>query len=79
MALRFSVKNTAIAVAGTSIAHGLGSTPDEWFYSQRSFNAAVQSTLYTYAAPDATNLYIAAASNAGTADVFCCLNHSIIK
>jgi len=76
MALR-SKQTVNIAIAGSSIAHGLVTTPDE---------VAVLATLgtsttgiYRFSASDATSVYIAVGSAATSADVTCAVNHSVVK
>lgn len=78
MALRFSCKAAACALAGTNYAHGLGAAPDEWSINLRGPTPGA-AVLYVTAAPDATNITVAASGAAGTADVFCSRNHSIIQ
>lgn len=76
MALRFKVTSN-IAVGGTTIAHGLGTTPDEVFVLPSIAAGAGQT--YRYAAHDATNVYLAQGTAATSADVVVAVNHSIIK
>lgn len=78
MALRFSCKAAAVALAGTNYAHGLGAAPDEWAVNLRGPGAGA-AIAYVSAAPDATNITVAASDAAGTVDVFCARNHSIIQ
>ena len=76
MALR-SKSTTNIAIAGSTIAHGLVSTPDE--VSVLATIAAGAGGVYRYAASDATNVYLAAGTTATSADVIAAVNHSIIR
>lgn len=82
MALR-SKTTTAIAVAGTTIAHGLtnsggtATAPDELWVLATVAQGAGQT--YRYAASDATNVYLASGTSASSADVFFAINHSICK
>lgn len=78
MALRFSSKAAQIAVAGTVFNHGLAAIPDEWSGNLRGPGAGA-ATLYLNAAPTSTSMTWAASGAAGTADVFCAVNHTIIK
>lgn len=78
MALRFACKAAAVALAGTNFAHGLGTTPDEWYINLRGPTPGA-AVLYVSAAPDGTNIQVAASGAAGTGDIFCAVNHSIIK
>jgi len=45
----------------------------------RTAPPATGGEIYVYAEPDATNIYLAAATAAGTADVLGAVNHSVIK
>lgn len=77
MGLLYTSKNAAVAVAGTTFAHGLLSgganqTPDEWSFNHRGAPPAAASqacTLYL-ASVGSTNLVLASSSGATTADVF---------
>jgi len=80
MALRYSSKNKAVAVAGTAFTHSLGTTPDEWFFNHRSAPPTAAShacTLYM-SAVGATTITLASTSGATTADVFCAVTHTIV-
>jgi hypothetical protein len=76
MALRFKT-TTNIAIAGSSIAHGLGATPTEVFVLPTIAAGAGQT--YRYSASDATNVYLAQGTAAGSADVVAAVVHSIIQ
>jgi hypothetical protein len=76
MALRFKT-TTNLAVAGSSIAHGLGATPDEVFVLPTIAAGAGQT--YRFSASDATYVYLAQGTTASSADVVAAVNHSIIK
>ncbi len=80
MALRYSSKGAAVAVAGTNFAHSLGATPDEWscnHFGPPPTAASHACTLYV-SAVGATNISLASTSGATTADVFASITHSII-
>ena len=78
MAQRFKSSGTAqaIAVAGTTIPHGLGTTPDEVFFSNI---IGTPTHVYIFSAADATNIYLAAGSAAASATAYAAVNHSITK
>lgn len=78
MALRYSSKAAAVALAGTTFNHGLAAIPDEWFGNLRGPTPGA-AVLYITAAPTSTSFIWAASGAAGTADVFCAVNHTIIK
>lgn len=78
MALRFSCKAAAVAQGGTTFAHGLGSTPNEWMMNLRGPTPGAVA-LYVTQAPDGTNIIVAASGAAGTGDIFCAVVHSIIQ
>jgi len=78
MSLRFSCKRCAVALAGTTFTHGLGSTPDEWAINLRGPTPGAVA-IYVNGAPGATTLVVAASGAAGTADVFAVRNHTIIQ
>lgn len=78
MAQRFSCKACAIAVAGTTFAHGLAAVPDEWSINLRGPTAGA-AALYVNGAPTATCIVVCASGAAGTGDVFVAKNHSIIQ
>ncbi len=79
MALRYSSKSAAVAVAGTNFAHGLGETPTEWSFNHRGAPPApLAATLYL-AAVGSTNIQLASASGATTCDVFASVVHSVIQ
>lgn len=77
MALRFSCKGAAVALAGTNFAHLLGVAPDEWSINLRGPTPGA-AVLYVSAAPGATNITVAASGAAGTGDIFAWVNHSIV-
>ncbi len=82
MALRFKSASANIAVAGTTIAHGLtanGSavTPDEVWVLPTTAAGAGQT--YRYAANDSTAVYLAQGTSACSADVYAAYNHSTIR
>ena len=82
MTYRFKATGVVVPIAGTSIAHGLAFTPDEYFYVYRgspppatNVNALV---FFSSTPVDATNVNISAGST-GTVDLFADYNHSIIR
>jgi hypothetical protein len=79
---RFKTTNLAVPIAGTSVAHGLAFTPDEYFYVYRGSPPAatnVNALVFFSSTPvDATNVNISAGST-GTIDLFAAYNHSIIR
>lgn len=77
MALRFKSLSAVVAVAGTTIAHGLGNTPDEVFCLAATAAGAGQT--YRYAVSDATNVYLAQGTSAASVDVYAVRNHTIIQ
>lgn len=74
MAFRFKT-TAAIAVAGSTIPHGLGAVPNEVFVLP-TLGAA--GNIYRFSASDATNVYLASASGATSADVVVAVNHSFV-
>ena len=76
MTYRYSSKNKAVSSNGTTFVHGLGTSPDEYNVVPHGATAIF---LPSASAPDATNVYVTAAAGGGTASVFACVNHSIIK
>ena len=85
MAQRFSCKNVAVTSAGTAFTHGLTNqygaavAPDEWFFNMHGY-LGINSDLYLVATPSTGSITIAGTSGAGqTADIFCAVNHSIVK
>jgi hypothetical protein len=76
MALR-SKQTVAIAVAGSTIAHSLASTPDEVFVLPTVSAGAGQT--YRFSASDGTNVYLAQGTSATSADVVCAVNHTMVK
>lgn len=78
MALRFSCKAAAVVQGGTTFAHGLGTTPDEWKINLRGPTPGA-AVLYVSQAPDGTNIIVAASGASGTGDIFCAVNFSMIK
>jgi hypothetical protein len=78
MALRFNCKGAAIAQGGTTIVHGLGLVPDEWNYVLAGPSPGA-AALYRTALPTSQNIIVAASGANGTGDVFCSVNHSIMK
>lgn len=84
MALRYSCKNAAVAVAGTAFTHGLtnhagtATAPDEWAFNHRGAPSGGYGSLYLTAAPTTTTITLASGSGATTADVFCAINHTSI-
>ena len=82
MAQRFKSSGTgqAISVAGLTIPHGLGTTPDEvWAVITALGNVATANSCYMFSAADATNVYFASGSAACSAVVYAATNHSIVK
>ena len=86
MAQRFSCKNVVLPQAGTAFTHGLTNqygaavAPDEWFINLRTGMTNIDSRLYLVSTPTSGSISVAATSGAGqTADVFCAVNHSIVK
>lgn len=89
MALRYSSTNQAIAVAGTTFAHGLtdaitgaAAAPTEWFFNHRTAIPGgadpLGGTIYLTAAPGTTSLVLASASGATTGDVFAAVVHTVV-
>lgn len=78
MGLRFSCKAAAVALAGTTFTHGLGAAPDEWKMNLRGPSPGA-AAIYVTAAPTSTSIIVAASGAAGTADVFCHVNHTFIQ
>lgn len=79
MAMRFATKYRGIsgpASAGQSFAHGLGTTPDEyWFVKIGGTDVG-----FVHASqPDSANVYISAAAGGGTASVFASVVHTYVK
>lgn len=83
MATALRSKTTSnIAIAGTTIAHGLnqngtGLTPDDVIVLSTLATAAGHT--YRYAASDATNVYLANGTAAGSADVTCIYWHTLVR
>lgn len=84
MALRYSCKNSAIAIAGTTHTHliadpnGVAVAPDEWAMNWRVGVPAL-SEMYMVAAPGTTSFQVATTSGSGTADIFAWYNHSSVE
>lgn len=78
MALRYSCKACAVALAGTSHTHGLGAAPDEWAINLRGPGAG-SAAIYVGSAPTTTAIVVTASGAAGTCDVFAWRNHTIIQ
>jgi hypothetical protein len=76
MAYRFKT-TTNIAVAGTTVAHGLGRTPDEIIVLPTIAAGAGQT--YRFSASDASNVYLAQGTAATSADVIASYSHSMIQ
>jgi hypothetical protein len=77
MTYRYSSKNKLITgTVGVLFAHGLGTTPDEYFLVPH--NCASVPALCGASAPDATNVYVSAGPGGATVSVFAAINHSII-
>jgi hypothetical protein len=68
---------SAVAVAGTTIAHGLGMTPDDVIVLPTIATGAGQT--YRYAAHDATNVYLAQGTSATSADVTVQVAHTLTE
>ena len=78
MALRFKSSGTgmAIVVAGLTIPHGLGTTPDEvWAVITALGNVATANACYMFSAQDASNVFFACGSAACSAVVYAAINH----
>lgn len=81
--LRFSSKVAQVAQGGTVFNHGLGPftpnglPPDEWFGNLRGPTPGAAS-IYLNAITSTSMTWCASGAN-GTADVFCCVNHSFMK
>lgn len=75
--LRYSATATAVAQAGTTFAHGLGAAPHEWAVNLRGPTPAA-AVLYVNAV-GTTSITVCASGADGTGDVFCAVNHSIIR
>lgn len=78
MALRFQCKAAAVAQAGTTFNHLLAAVPDEWKFNPRGPTPGT-CQFYVVSAPTSTVFIVAASGAAGTADVFVCRNHTIIR
>ena len=78
MPQRFSCKSAAVVQGGTTFAHTLSSTPDEWAFNLKGPGPGA-AALYLTGAPDATNVIIAASGADGTCDLFAWVNHSIVQ
>jgi len=76
MALR-SKTTSNIAIAGTQIAHGLATTPDE--VTCLATLGTSTTPIYRFSASDATSVYIAVGSAATSADVIMAVNHSLVR
>lgn len=75
--LRYSATETAVVQGGTAFAHGLGATPHEWSVNLRGPTPGA-AVLYVNAV-GTTSITVAASGADGTGDVFCAINHSIIR
>lgn len=82
MVYRFKQTGVVVPIAGTSIAHGLAFTPDEYYYVYRAEPPAATNlnalVFFSSTPVDATNIRLSAGST-GTVDVFAAYNHSIIR
>jgi hypothetical protein len=76
MALRFASKGIAITSNGLTIAHGLGTTPDEYWVVARTATGVF---VPHASSPDATNMYVSTGAGTVTGDVFAVVSHSIIR
>lgn len=83
--LRYQGTSIAIAVAGTTIAHGLqnpvgtAAAPTEWGFNHASAASTVDNAVYRSAAPTTTLFSLAASTRAATVDVFCAIPMSIMQ
>lgn len=80
MAYRLRRTALVVPIAGTTIAHGLPSTPDEYFIEYRGAIAgAVPNDMVHFSSTpaDATNIYLTCGST-GTVDVIARVCHSIM-
>jgi hypothetical protein len=77
MALRFASKN--MLITGTVVVpftHGLGATPDEYFFVN---HGASDAQLAVTAPPDFTAVWVSAGPGGATLSVFAAVNHTIIR
>jgi hypothetical protein len=82
MTLRYGAANTslAIAVAGTTVPHGLAQIPDEvWGCMTALGNVATSNSLYMYSAATSTNVYFACGSAACSAVIYAAKKHPWVK
>jgi hypothetical protein len=85
--MQFQSKGANLATAGTSFTHGLTKSglavaPDDWAVNLRAINAAgaqPSASIYVSGAPSTTAIVVAVSGAAGSGDVFCWANHSIIQ
>ena len=77
--MTYIYRNSAqqIAVAGTTIAHGLGFTPDEVTVLPTVAQGAGET--YKFSASDATSIYLAQGTSATTADISAHYWHSVTR
>lgn len=89
MALRYSCKAAQVSTAGTVFVHGLVGplgtgpgpqyqAPDEWKGNLRGPGPGATG-LYVNGTPTSQTITFAAVGGAGTADVFCAINHSFVQ
>lgn len=81
MTYRFKRTGVVVPIAGTSIAHGLSFTPDEYYtvYRAAAAGALPADMVYFSSTPvDSTNVHLRCGST-GTVDVFANYNFSAIR
>jgi hypothetical protein len=80
MVLRFATKNLSIGPGGTTIAHGLGVIPDEYWLNIKGTPSVSANSIASFSAVavDTTNIYVTAGV-IQTVDVFAVASHSVIK
>jgi len=81
MALRFNTKAQPASTGANTFAHGLGTTPTEYWLNNRGVGASTflgaGNMFSSAAAADQTNVYVYMAQT-GLVDVFAAVPHSII-
>lgn len=77
MSLRFQATGITIPTTNGAVAHGLGTTPQEWAFNTRAASANVP--FLSGVGVDGTNIYVAVGTAAVSGDVFCSVNHSICR
>lgn len=75
MALRYKA-TTNILVGGNTLAHGLGGTPDEYFFSP---TIAPGGSMPYFMGVSSTNITIATTAGGTTGVVFAAINSTLVK